>query len=158
MEGVYRTTIALAPVVVSQPWPPSCLRSPPLRRSIQVGFSHSHDDFDHPGAHNTSNDGWHLPLHCGVQRACSLVSHAAPAQAVEPLVVGLEVASFLRLLEDPSPRQAIFKTHSQDMFCCFLGFPLTVMTHMGKTHCCGSHPLGPTVDRQVSVNSGVRYS
>ena len=35
VEGVYRTTIALAPVVVSQPWPPSCLRSPPLRRSIR---------------------------------------------------------------------------------------------------------------------------
>ena len=62
----------------------------------QVGCSHSHDDLDHPGAHNASNDGWHLPLHCGVQRACSLVSHAAAAQAVEPLVIGLEVASFLR--------------------------------------------------------------
>ena len=27
-----------------------------------------------------------------------------------------------------------------------------------KTHCCGSHPCGPTVDRHSSVSSGVRYA
>jgi len=26
------------------------------------------------------------------------------------------------------------------------------------TLCCGSHPLGPTVDRHSSVNSGARYA
>ena len=30
-------------------------------------------------------------------------------------------------------------------------------THV-KTHCCGSHPFGPTVDRHSSVNSGARYA
>ena len=134
----------------------------------QVGCSHSHDDLGHPGAHNASNDGVASPvtswsttrLLLGVsRRACAGCGAFGRWAGGRLLPAGrLELRVAFGLLEDPSPRQAIFKSHSQDMFCCFLGFPLTVMTHMGKTYCCGSHPLGPTVDRRVSVNSGVRYS
>ena len=43
----------------------------------QVSSSHSHVDLDHPGAYNARDDGWHLPLHREVQRACSVMFHAA---------------------------------------------------------------------------------
>ena len=52
--------------------------------------------------------------------------------------------------EDYSPRQAVASLKDT------LFLSLLVKTHM--TLCCGSHPLGPTVDRHSSVNSGARYA
>ena len=49
-----------------------------------------------------------------------------------------------------SPRQTV--AYLQDT----LFLSLLVKTHV-MTLCCGFHPLGPTVDRHSSVNSGARY-
>ena len=50
-------------------------------------------------------------------------------------------------------------THSQDKFCSFSGvFSSLCHDILVKTHCCGSHPCGPTVDRlrRSTVGSGTR--
>ena len=55
-------------------------------------------------------------------------------------------------LEDHSPRQDVSQ-FSRHIVSSVFGHD----THV-KTHCCGSHPFGPTVDRHSSVNSGARYA
>ena len=167
VEGVYRTTITLAPVVMSQPWPPSCLRSPPLRRSIRWAALTPTTTLTTLALTTPATTG-------GISRY--IVEYNAPAPwCLTPRLRRLWSLWSLGWRSPPScgtpcasrrlwlARGPLTKTGNlQDTFARHVLLLSGVSSHChdthGKTHCCGSHPLGPTVDRQVSVNSGVRNS
>ena len=73
-------TIVLAPVVVSPTGAAQMSQVTTAATVYQGGCSRSHDDRDHHGAYNASDDSGGISCsHRGVHRACPAVSHAAPA-------------------------------------------------------------------------------